>query len=163
MDIGLPDIDGIEATRSIKAALGSRVIVITSHELDEDIFAAINAGADAYCLKGITASQLGNAVASVMEGAVWLDPGIARRIVGMMDKKSEKRVEEQINYSQFRLSEKEKKILVLLVEGCSNQQMADRLFLSPETIKTHMRHIMEKLRVSDRTQAAVKAVREGLV
>lgn len=157
----MPDMDGVEATKLIKDTVQSKIIVITSHDRDEDILAALSAGADAYCLKGISATQLANAINSVIDGAVWLDPGIAKQIVKLMSNRPEKPPDSDIN--PFQLSERERQILGLLVEGCSNQQMAEKLFLSAETIKTHMRHVMEKLRVSDRTQAAVKAVREGLV
>lgn len=164
MDIGLPDMDGVEATKLIKDSIQSKVIVITSHDRDEDILAALSAGADAYCLKGISAAQLSNAINSVIDGAVWLDPGIAKQIVQLMSNRPAKpQGESNPDLNPFQLSERERQILGLLVEGCTNQQMAEKLFLSAETIKTHMRHVMEKLRVSDRTQAAVKAVREGLV
>lgn len=167
MDIGLPEMDGIEATKIIKEALTAKVIMVTSHDSDEDILAGLSAGADAYCLKGISGPQLANAIHSVMEGAVWLDPDIARQLIQMISKRPKKGVvggqSMGIQNNPFQLSEREYEVLCLLVEGLSNQQMAERLYLSAETVKTHMRHVMEKLRVSDRTQAAVKAVKEGIV
>jgi two-component system, NarL family, response regulator LiaR len=174
MDIGLPDMDGIEATRSIKNAVSTKVIMITSHENTEDIFAGLGAGADAYCLKGVSGAQLANAIHSVMGGAVWLDPGIAQQVVNAASKGSiavtttsrtaQTSTASPVNSNNpFRLSDREFQVLTLLVEGLSNQQIAERLYLSTETIKTHMRHIMEKLQVSDRTQAAVKALSYGLL
>jgi NarL family two-component system response regulator LiaR len=164
MDIGLPGMDGIEATKAIKKVLATKVIVITSHDNSDDVFAGLSAGADAYCLKGISASQLENAIHSVMDDAMWLDPGIAQQVVQAVVRDSRAQLSHSGSQANvFHLSERELEVLSLLVNGATNQQMASRLFLSPETIKTHMRRVMEKLRVSDRTQAAVKAVKQGLV
>ncbi len=161
MDIGLPLMDGIEATREIKSAVQAKVIIFTSHENDEDIFAALSAGADAYCLKTVSGKQLANAISSVMDNALWIDPGIARRVAQALARGSREKTEVTRSENCFRLSTRESEVLDLLVEGMSNQQMAQKLYLSTETVKTHMRHIMEKLQVSDRTQAAVKAVKLG--
>ncbi len=160
MDIGLPEMNGIEAAKLIKSALpATRLVMLTSHDSDEDIFSALAAGADAYCLKDIASEQLMIALKTVADGGGWLDPAIAGRVL----RSSASRVLPPANESKFMLSEREFEVLRLLVEGLSNLQMAERLKVSPETIKTHMRHIMEKLAVSDRTQAAVKALRAGLV
>jgi two-component system, NarL family, response regulator LiaR len=162
MDIGLPGVDGIEATKAIKDALQTKIIVITSHESEEDVLAGLAAGADAYCLKGVSFAQLSNAISAVRDGAIWLDPGIAReitRIAAMGKAQSTQKPSE----NAFHLSARECEVLSLLVEGLTNRQIAERLILSCETVKTHMRHIMEKLCVADRTQAAVKAVRQGIV
>lgn len=163
MDIGLPGIDGLEATRQIKESLSAKIMLFTSHDNEEDIMAGLSAGADAYCLKGITPNQLGNAIRAVMDGAVWLDPGIAKRVLDQaVNKGTPKQTSEQKQSNVFGLSERESQVLGLVVDGLSNQEIADRLFLSQDTVKTHLRHVMEKLRVSDRTQAAVKAIRHGL-
>lgn len=163
MDIGLPGIDGIEATKIIKDTnCETKVIMITSHEHDEAVLAALSAGADAYCLKGATGPQLANAITSVMEGAIWLDPGIAKQVVNALSRSSQSRTK-PLSPTSFGLSDREMQVLNLLVDGMSNAQMAATMFLSQETVKTHMRHIMEKLQVSDRTQAAVKALSQGLV
>jgi len=164
MDIGLPGIDGIAATKIIKEKFATKVIMITSHENDEDVLAALSAGADAYCLKGATSAQLANAINSVMEGAIWLDPGVAKQVVNSISKRAQTRTQTPSTSTKaFGLSDREMQVLNLLVDGLSNAEMASRLFLSQETVKTHMRHIMEKLQVSDRTQAAVKALSKGLV
>jgi DNA-binding NarL/FixJ family response regulator len=164
MDIGLPGMDGIEATRLIKRSSSTKVIIVTSHDGKEDLFAGLSAGADAYCLKGVSASQLANCIRSVMEGAVWLDPGIAKLVLHQAIEYNSRGISSDESHGRtFGLSEREIEILTLVVEGLGNHQIADRLFLSPETVKTHLRHVMEKLCVSDRTQAAVKAVRQGLV
>lgn len=175
MDIELPHMDGIEATRRIRKELPeTRVIMLTSHQSDQEIFAALSAGANGYCLKNISSAQLGTVVRSVAEGAVWLDPGIANRVLcayasdkpvsagptnGGGATTTKTRTRDRTN---TRLSPREIEVLRLVAQGLSNQKIADQLELGLETVKTHMRHIMEKLTVSDRTEAAVKAMREGL-
>jgi NarL family two-component system response regulator LiaR len=170
MDIGLPGLDGITATAQIKSQSPStHVMILTSHDNDEDVFAAIRAGADAYLLKEVTSANLVSAVRAVANGVVWLDPGVAQRVLRASIANAPKAVntaeaKNSKNYANATpLSQRELDVLTLVVEGNSNQEIADRLILSVETVKTHMRHIMEKLSVSDRTQAAVKAMREGLV
>ena len=166
MDIGMPTLDGIEATQQIKRNdVGSRVIVLTSHDNDKDVFAALGAGADGYCLKEISSTQLANAIRTVSDGAAWLDPGVASRVfrAAASLQPSSGGSARGGGGGQSPLSSREVDVLRLVVEGMSNQEIAEALHLSVETIKTHMRHIMEKLAVTDRTQAAVKAMREGLV
>jgi len=170
MDIGLPLLDGIAATEQIKLeSPDTRVMILTSHDSDRDVFMAIRAGADAYLLKEISSANLISAIRAVAIGVVWLDPGVAKRVLKACITNAPKAVfsneprsaRHEVNNTP--LSQRELDVLTLVVEGNSNQEIADRLVLSVETVKTHMRHIMEKLSVSDRTQAAVKAMREGLV
>ncbi len=164
MDIGLPLLDGIDATCKIKETTPStKVIMLTSHDNDRDIFAALGAGADGYCLKEVSESQLVMAIRAVADGVAWLDPGVASRVLRACAKVTPHPDEQRMVTIAAPLSQREIDVLRLVVEGLSNQEIADRLVLSVETIKTHMRHIMEKLTVSDRTQAAVKAMREGLI
>ncbi len=178
MDIGMPIMDGVEAARLVKESLpDTKVIMFTSHDTDDSVFAALSAGADGYCLKTLTAEQLLKAVSSVMDGAAWLDPGIARKVLkaashGVAPKDPKEQEESKdakegaasaSSGNPFALSQREMEVLQLLVEGLSNQEIADKLCLGTETIKTHMRHIMRKLSVSDRTQAAIKAMRQGIV
>lgn len=165
MDIFLPGIDGIEVTRQIKQAMpDARVLMLTSCERDDDVFAALAAGADGYCLKTVSSEQLVLAIRSVSEGAAWLDAGIAKRVL-----KASAAVPAPVPSGKaqqnlkFPLSQRELEVLQVLVEGKSNLEIAAHLVVSPETVKTHMRHIMEKLMVSDRTQAAIVALRQRLV
>lgn len=170
MDIGLPVIDGIEATAQIKKAVsGTRIIMLTSHDNDRDIFAALGAGADGYCLKETATKQLVLAIKTVADGAGWLDPGIATKVLrasvmaGLPAATTAGAEAPKQATTGPRLSQREIDVLRLVVNGLSNQAIAETLFLSVETVKTHMRRIMEKLAVSDRTQAAVKAMRENLI
>jgi DNA-binding NarL/FixJ family response regulator len=145
----------------------TRVIMLTSHDNDRDIFAALGAGADGYCLKEVSGTQLTMAIRAVANGVAWLDPGVASRVLRACAAISPQALAGEDGtpktHGPSTLSQRELDVLRLVVEGLSNQEIADKLILSVETVKTHMRHIMEKLAVSDRTQAAVKAMREGLV
>lgn len=159
MDIGLPRLDGIAATQQIKAALPNvRVVMLTSHTAENEIIAALSSGADAYCVKGASIDRLLTAIAAAQEGASYLDPQVARRVIEHLKPPSPV---EASNIGQ--LSQRELEVLKLMVEGFSNPEIATRLYLSPNTIKTHVRGIMNKLAVDDRVQAAVVALRAGLV
>ncbi|MDZ4832877.1 MAG: response regulator transcription factor [Candidatus Melainabacteria bacterium] len=166
MDIGLPILNGIEATKKIKSENSNiRVIMLTSHDDDDHVFSALSAGADGYCLKEAPAQQLVMAIKAVAEGVAWLDPGIASRVLRAITQGNKERDAGDKTHHDLsaNLSTRELDVLRLVVDGLTNQEIAIKLVLSIETVKTHMRHIMEKLAVSDRTQAAVKAMREGLV
>ena len=171
MDIGLPLLDGIDATGRIKDEMPeTRIIMLTPHDSDRDVFAALGAGADGYCLKEVSGSQLISAIRAVADGVAWRDPGVASRVLRVGRRITHHSLLMSLAPRSFSpgiqassLSQRELDVLRLVVEGLSNQEIAGRLILSVETIKTHMRHIMEKMAVSDRTQAAVKAMRRGLV
>ncbi len=157
MDIGLPRLDGVAATQQIKAALPEvRVVVLTSHTTETEIIAALSSGADAYCIKGASVERLLSAIAAASEGATYLDPQIARRVIDNLKLPAP-------TGNTVQLSERELEVLKLMVEGYSNPEIAAALYLSPNTIKTHVRGIMNKLAVDDRVQAAVVALRSGLV
>lgn len=169
MDIGLPDIDGIEATRRIKEMnLNSKILIFTSRDSDDDVFAALAAGADGYIMKGATPSQLTSAIVAVNEGTAWLDPAIARLVLSNVQRqKTENYASNEINFkagkNSFGLTEREMEVLALIVEGLSNPEIAEKLFITRATAKAHVHSILQKLYVDDRTQAAVTAMREGLV
>ena len=159
MDIGLPRLDGIAATQQIKAAFPHiRVVMLTSHKQDVEVIGALSSGADAYCIKGTSIEQLRMAIAAVQEGASYLDPQIARRVLDHLRPPVLAATE-----AVAQLSQRELEVLKLMVEGLSNPEIAAALYLSPNTVKTHVRGIMNKLAVDDRVQAAVVALRAGLV
>jgi len=157
MDIGLPRLDGIAATQQIKAVLPqTRIVMLTSHQTETEIIAALSSGADAYCIKGASVERLLSAIAAAVEGAAYLDPQIARRVIENLKPPS-------TTSNSYNLSTRELEVLRLIVEGLSNPQIAEKLYLSPNTVKTHVRGIMNKLAVDDRVQAAVVALRSGLI
>ena len=159
MDIGLPRLDGIAATQKIKEAEPEiRVVMLTSHTSQNEVIAALSSGADAYCVKGTTVDRLLTAIAAAQEGASYLDPQVARSVMDQL-KPSIPAESEVIG----QLSQRELEVLKLMVEGRSNPEIAAALYLSPNTVKTHVRGIMNKLAVDDRVQAAVVALRAGLV
>jgi len=167
MDIGLPSMDGIEATLRIKNRYSDvRVIMLTAQQDDNGIFAAFAAGADGYCLKGAPISRLTLAIRTVMDGAAWLDPAIAGRVLrepAKMAISAAATPEKTSEGENIVLSDREREVLNLVADGLSNPEIGKRLYVSAETVKTHLRRIMEKLVVDDRTQAAVKALRQGLL
>lgn len=156
-----PDMSGMEIARIIKSeSRQSRILMITPKVSVDELIAAFQAGADGYCLKNNSAEVLTSAIDSVMEGALWVDPLLALEVNELIrggGSDSEKSNRPPV------LTERETAVLALLVRGYSNKEMADKLGVSAETIKTHMRNVMEKLSVTDRTQAAIKALRMGLV
>lgn len=157
MDIGLPQLDGIAATQQIKQKNSAvRVVMLTSHTADTEMVAALASGADAYCIKGTSLEGLEVAMLCAQQGATYLDPQIARRVIGHLQ-------HSQSTGPTVDLSKRELEVLRLIVEGKSNPEIAAELFLSVSTIKTHLRSIMNKLAVDDRVQAAVAALRNGLV
>lgn len=159
MDIGLPGLDGIASTQQIKAQHPHiKVIMLTSHKSENEVLAALASGADAYCIKGRDIGVLFTAIAAVSQGALYLDVTIARTILHEL--KIEATTATTANQS---LSQREQDVLLLLVEGLNNTEIAAKLFISPNTVKSHMRSLMNKLAVNDRVQVAVKAIRTGLI
>lgn len=157
MDIGLPQLDGIAATQKIKAdSPETRVVMLTSHTAEHEMLAAFASGADAYCVKGTSLEQLLLAIACAQGGATYLDPQIARQILESLKPSTPKQ-----NIGQ--LSNRELEVLKLLVDGKSNPEISEILYISLSTTKAHVRSIMNKLAVDDRVQAAVIALRSGLV
>lgn len=159
MDIGLPRLDGIEATQQIKAAQPEvRVVMLTSHTTENEVIGSLSSGADAYCVKGMSVDRLLTAIQAAYEGASYLDPQIARLVMDHL----KPAVSADANIVG-QLSQRELEVLKLMVEGLSNPEIAAQLYLSPNTVKTHVRGIMNKLAVDDRVQAAVVALRAGIV
>lgn len=158
MDVEMPVMDGIEAARAMRQKYPDiKIVMLTAHREEKDIFAALAAGANGYCIKDITDSRLHKAITSVHEGDLWIDSTIAAKVVKALP------AQEDQSATPDQLSERELEVLQLIVEGLSNQKIAQRLFISHDTVKSHIKHILEKLSVNDRTQAAVKAIRQGLV
>lgn len=153
MDIGLPGLDGIEATRQVKARFGVRVVVLTVHQLEAEVLAAMASGADAYCLKSTDPVSLLLAIRAAAMGSTYLDPQIAHMVLAQVSVPS----------AQSPLSPRELEVLTLIADGLSNKEIAQSLGISLSTVKTHIEELLGKLSASDRTQAAIKALRQGLL
>jgi DNA-binding NarL/FixJ family response regulator len=170
IDIGLPDIDGIELTKQFKSQLAkdkalTKILILTLHDTEEEILAAFCAGADSYCMKNTSTELLIEALKATQEGNSWIDPAIAR-IVLYHAKKARSTQNTASNPEIVvgnSLTDRELEVLQLIVDGASNADISDQLFITLGTVKTHVRKILNKLSADDRTQAAVRAIRSGLV
>ncbi|HIK27250.1 MAG: response regulator transcription factor [Oscillatoriaceae bacterium SKW80] len=184
VDIGLPDIDGIEVTKRIKDTQASaaepdtKVLILTFQDNEQEVLAAFAAGADSYCMKDISFEQLLEVLRVTYEGNSWIDPAIARIVLKKAKnhisatKQIEKSKTVMINATDsefnqlieaYPLTERELEVLELIVQGYSNAAIAQKLYITVGTVKTHVRNILNKLSAADRTQAAVLALRSGLV
>ena len=170
MDIGMPILDGIETTQRVKAKYPDiKVLMLTSHDSGDEVFASLSAGAEAYCLKDIKLERLEQVIEMVQEGAVWLDPAIAQAVLKTLpvNLPHKNRVFSSNHNGQsssgIDLTEREYEVLEKIVEGKSNKEIGESLFITIHTVKAHVCNIIQKLSVNDRTQAAVKALRDGLV
>lgn len=166
MDIGLPDISGIDATKKILENNNNiKVIILTSHINEQELNASLSAGANAYIIKDISTDFLMSVIKMIKAGAMWIDP----KVVPFIREKNNGIIpSRQISRSVFKqnhsnLTQREYEVLKLVVDGQSNSQIAKTLTISEHTAKAHVCNIIQKLVVDDRTQAAVKALKEGLV
>lgn len=166
MDIGLPDISGIEAAkRIIEHNSLAKVIMLTSHISEQEVTDSLHAGACAYVMKDINIEILKMIIKTVKEGAMWLDPQV---VPILRDKNCGVVPPRQMSRAMFKeqhanLTQREYEVLKLVVDGKSNNEIAKELTISEHTAKAHVCNIIQKLVVDDRTQAAVKALKEGLV
>ena len=160
MDIRMPSVDGIEATRRL-ARDGPRILMLTTFDLDEYVYDALSAGASGFLLKDAPAERLFDAVRVVAAGEALLAPAITRRLIGEFA-----RLRPRLRAQPERLRDltpRETEVLRLIAEGLSNQEIAERLIVSEETVKTHVSRVLGKLGLRDRTQAVVVAYEARLV
>lgn len=170
MDIGLPNIDGIEATKRIKEFNPQiKILIFTSRDDSDDVFAAFKSGADGYIMKGASTENIHTAIRSVNEGVAWIDPQIARLVLSSLQAPNQNSTPTSngINYKagkdQYGLTEREMEVLALIVNGLTNPQIAEELTITRATAKAHVHSVLQKLSASTRTQATRKAMDEGLV
>jgi DNA-binding NarL/FixJ family response regulator len=204
VDLGLPELDGIELTRRLKQRQGGfgqvlvsedaqdqnspKVLILTLRDNEQEVLAAFGAGADSYCMKDIAPETLKAAIQSTYEGQHWIDPAIAGVVLQKSRQLAEVTVAPESKLqalhggvnanpgkdirseqaaaaipSILSLSERELEVLQLIVEGLSNAAIAERLYITVGTVKTHVRNLLNKLCADDRTQAAVMALRSGLI
>lgn len=187
VDIGLPDIDGIELTQKFRKSQKenelspTKILMLTMQKEEDAVLAAFAAGADSYSLKDVSIENLVQAIRLTYEGNAWIDPAIARVVLAQA-RKFQPTVAESAQGSDsetttigaaapefqeivenYPLTERELEVLELIVSGCSNADIASKLYITVGTVKTHVRNILNKLCADDRTQAAVRALRTGLV
>lgn len=157
MDLVMPVMDGVDATRAITGlAPSTRVIVLTSFSEDEKVFASIKAGAQGYLMKDVLPGDLVAAIRTVNRGEAQLDPEIARKVM-------QEFANPQPVAPKHGLTDRELEVLRLIAQGKSNKDISEDLVLSEKTVKTHVSNILQKLHLSDRTQAAVFALRQKIV
>ncbi|MFF4548174.1 response regulator [Streptomyces sp. NPDC001435] len=163
MDIRMPEMSGIEATRRITTDDPAvKVLVLTTFDLDEYVYEALRAGASGFLLKDASADQLAEAVRVVAAGDALLAPGITRRLIAEFSRLDGPR-RAPLKQRVGDLTERETEVLALIAQGLSNAEIADRLVVAEQTVKTHVGRILVKLGLRDRTQAAVFAYESGLV
>jgi NarL family two-component system response regulator LiaR len=158
MDLVMPGLDGIEATRQITARLsGTRILVLTSFAADEKVFPAIKAGALGYLLKDSSPAELVSAINQVHRGEPSLEPSIAHKLLLELGRPAK-----QQPLTTDPLTEREHDVLRLVAQGCSNKEIALRLCVSDLTVRSHVSNILSKLHLASRTQAALYALRQGI-
>jgi DNA-binding NarL/FixJ family response regulator len=164
MDVRMPILNGVRATRRLKRAQPQcMVIVLTTFDDDEYVFDALRAGAVGYLLKDVASARLVEAIRAASRGESILEPSVAAKVIAEFTRVSSMVPSAQMEQLVEPLSERELEILGLIARGASNREIADRLFIAEGTVKNHVTHILGKLGVRDRTQAALKARELGLL
>ena len=156
LDVNMPVMSGVEAVSVIKEVLTCRILMLTISKNDEDLFGSILAGADGYLLKNATPEELRKAILQVQEGMGVLAADVTRKVMGAVRA-------DQANLAGNSLSSREMEVLRCLAQGMTTTQVSSQLFISDNTVKTHVRHIMEKLEAANRAEAVSKAIQMGLI
>ena len=156
MDVNMPGVDGVEAVRMLRKSETCRILMLTISKNDEDLFGAIAAGADGYILKNAEPEELRQTIALVAQGMFVLSPQVTRQVVRAIGG-------DRSRAQESGLSSREMEVLDCLAQGKTTIQIASKLFISENTVKTHVRHILEKLEASNRAEAVSKALQMGLI
>ena len=170
LDLGLPEMNGIDMAQEVRKRWPDvKIIILTSHNQEDEVIAAMGTGAQAYVLKDVKPERLVHIIETVYDGAVWLDPAIASLVLTMVNDPSAMSAFKRANAGEGggdpenELTARELEVLNLIVDGKSNPEIAEILFISIHTAKAHVGSILNKLCVNDRVQAAIKALKENLV
>jgi NarL family two-component system response regulator LiaR len=164
LDLVMPEMDGIQATaRIMESNPNTRVIILTSFGEEDKVLPAIRAGAQGYLLKDIPPNELVQAVREVYQGKVQLHPEVAKKLMSAVAGKDTPPASHAAPPSEEGLTEREQEVLQLIANGRNNREIAEKLVISEKTVKTHVSNILSKLHLDDRTQAAIYALRHGLV
>ena len=161
MDIGMPVLNGLDATQQIRRTFpDTKVLILTQHDNDEYVYRILQAGASGYVLKRAAGAELVSAIRGVDHGNAFLYPSMAKGLLNDYLKRAEAG-QEKASYDG--LTERERQILKMIADGCTNQQIADLLCLSVKTVQAHRGHLMEKLNMHDRTELVKYAIRKGII
>jgi DNA-binding NarL/FixJ family response regulator len=160
MDVRMPRLDGVEACRRLVESSGARVVVLTTFDLDEHLFAAVRAGASGFLLKASRPEDLVAAIRAAHDGSALIEPRMTKKL---LDEFARRPASPDRDRRFDELTERERDVLLEVASGASNAEIAERLYISETTVKTHVNHILAKLDVRDRIQAVVLAYDHGLV
>jgi two-component system NarL family response regulator len=162
MDVRMPRLSGIEATRAIReTAPTAKILMLTVSDEEDDLFDAIKAGANGYLLKEISIEEVADAVRAVVTGQSLISPSMASKLLNEFNTLSKQATEKQ-RYATPRLTDRELEVLKLVAQGMRNSEIAESLYISENTVKNHVRNILEKLQLHSRMEAVVYAMREKL-
>jgi DNA-binding NarL/FixJ family response regulator len=163
MDVRMPKVSGIEATRSIADVVPTaKILMLTVSDEEEDLYEAIKAGATGYLLKEISIEEVAGAIRAVVTGQSLISPSMASKLLNEFNTLA-KRADERTSVPSPRLTDRELEVLKLVAQGMSNREIATELYISENTVKNHVRNILEKLHLHSRMEAVVYAVREKLL
>ncbi len=168
LDLGLPEIDGVEALETIrKENKDIKIVILTSHCDKDEVQKCLNFGINAYCTKEIKPDKLSDVIKDVLNGSMYFDSSVSKFVMEQTSNKENETNNHTLgNISVkdcYNLTQQEKRVLILLSSGLNNQQIATKLGISINTTKVHVCSILQKMNVEDRTQAAIKAIRENLI
>jgi DNA-binding NarL/FixJ family response regulator len=164
MDIGLGEINGIQATREIRSKYKDiKIIILTSHAEKDEVQECLEIGINAYCTKDIKPDKLISVVKDVLNGSMYFDSAVSQYVMQTTSKQKSTKFDKVSVKDCYNLTQQEKRVLILLSTGYNNSQIARELTISVNTTKVHVCSILQKMKVEDRTQAAIKAIREGLI
>jgi DNA-binding NarL/FixJ family response regulator len=163
MDVRMPKLNGIEATRAIRESVPSaKIVMLTVSDEEDDLFDAIKAGANGYLLKEISIEEVADAIRAVTQGQSLISPSMASKLLNEFNALA-KQADEKPRLAAPRLTTRELEVLKLVAQGMSNREAADALYIAENTVKNHVRNILEKLQLHSRMEAVVYAVREKLL